>query len=556
MIHKIKNITIAAFSVLFVLNACDLNRIPETNLSDGVFWQNENDFKEATRYLYMAADISISASHYPLFADVMSDNAIHQELNDISNGTYLPSADFGPWDQDYRIIRAANNIIEKADVIEFESIKMPLFKAEARFFRAYAYADLIRRYGDVPLIMRTLDVGEEELFEPRVSVEVVLESIYSDLDYAAENLLSKEDLSVSSNYSEVTKGAALALKSRVALRQGTWNKFHNNANYDKHLQIAKDASKAVLDGMEYNLFDLIDADEDYKQLFKASGIGPENREAIWVWQYGIDNDNRLRFTNYGSLVSQGDSISRSLVDSYLFMDGLPFNQSPLYEGQLSSLSDFNNRDPRLNGLVVKKGEVYNVQEETYTPNLIAASGYTIQKYFELMEESNERNGTIDLIVIRYAEVLLNYAEATFELNDVISDADLDISINLLRSRVGMPDLSNAFVAANNLNMQGEIRRERRVELAMEGFRYDDLLRWKTAEIELPKAILGVRLFVAEYPGVDPSGLNYATLNGEDSILVIEPADKRYFDPAKNYLWPLPLDQMGLNPNLEQNPGWN
>jgi hypothetical protein len=155
------------------------------------------------------------------------------------------------------------------------------------------------------------------------------------------------------------------------------------------------------------------------------------------------------------------------------------------------------------------------------------------------------------MLIRYAEVLLNYAEAAFELEDAISDADLDMSINVLRDRVGVAHLSNSFAAENGLNIREEIRRERRSELGMEGFRYDDLLRWKTAETELPKEVLGVRLFAAEYPGVDPAGINLTA----DSIVIAEPASKRNFDPSKHYLWPLPLNQIALNPNLEQNPNW-
>ncbi len=553
MKYNIKLMVITTCLGLITLNSCDLNRVPETTLSDGVYWQSDNDFWAAIYYLYKATEVGSTRPEYMLIADVMSDNAVSEDFNTIGNGTYLPESDFGPWNKDYSIIRAANNIIEKARAANFESVTIPRFIATARFFRAYAYADLVRRYGDVPLVMKTLDINDDELYAPRTPVEVVIDSIYSDLDYAAEHLRLKEEL-WRVHWGEVTKSAALALKSRVALRRGTWNKFHDNANFEKHLTIARDAAKAVMDGGEYSLFEVGDVNENYKQLFKATGIGQGNNEAIWVRVYGVDDNNRVISSVYGPNVAQGAySIARSLVDSYLFMDGLPQDMSPLYEGQQSSLSDFVNRDPRLNGLVVKKDEIYDLNEP-YIPNLVAATGYTIQKYFDM--DGNNRHVFIHLMLIRYGEVLLNYAEAVYELNDAISDADLDISINLLRDRVGMPHLTNAFVTANGLDMREEIRRERRVELAMEGFRYDDLLRWKTAETELPKPILGVRLFTNEYVGVDPSSLEFTTLNGVDSIIVVESASKRFFDPSKHYLWPLPLDQLGLNPNLEQNPGWN
>src|SRR5690606_20788055 len=186
----------------------------------------------------------------------------------------------------------------------------------------------------------------------------------------------------------------------------------------------------------------------------------------------------------------------------------------------------------------------------YIPNLTSGTGYAVYKYFD-QTPGQQVNRHIDLMLIRYAEVLLNYAEASYELNESISDADLDLSINLLRDRVNMPHLSNAFTAANNLEMREEIRRERRVELGMEGFRYDDLLRWKIAETELPKPVLGVKLFPEEYPGVDPSAVN---MNADD-IVIAETGENRTFDPAKHYLWPLPLNQTALNTNLQQNPNW-
>lgn len=538
---------------LATLSACDLETVPESNLSDAIFWQTDNDFRQATNDLYkLAGDVSYTDNEYQIIADVMSDNAVMKPFDNISNGSYLPASNFGPWDYDYRIIRASNNILEKVQNASFSSSQLPRFKAEAKFFRAYAYADLVRRYGDVPLIMKTLDTSDEDLYLARTSREVVADSIYSDLDYAAANLPAASDLDVTTEYGMVTSGAAMALKSRVALRAGTWNKFHGTGNYQEHLQIARDAALQVMQSDEYSLFDAFGSSDSYTQLFKLAGEGPDNHEAIWVWLYGPTNaDTKINPTNYPAQVIQGTiSISRSLVDSYLCTDGLPIEKSGLYQGRVNATSEFEARDPRLNGTVVKKGDLYGYATP-FVPSLVASTGYFINKYYDVNVAVKNLIGTLDLMVIRYPEVLLNYAEASYELNDAISDADLDLSINVLRDRVGMPHLTNAFVGANGLNMQMEIRRERRVELAMEGFRYDDLLRWKTAETELPKDILGVRLFKAEYPGVNPSSVNLTA----DSIVIAEPASKRTFDPSKQYLWPLPVSQLALNPNLQQNPNW-
>ena len=168
--------------------------------------------------------------------------------------------------------------------------------------------------------------------------------------------------------------------------------------------------------------------------------------------------------------------------------------------------------------------------------------------FANVDDWNTQASLIDRPVLRYAEVLLTYAEARFELDNAISDADLDLTLNRLRARAGVAKLTNAFVTANGLTMREEIRRERRVELAQEGFRYWDLIRWKTAEIELPKPILGIYFFKSEFP---PATVNLTP----DNFILVQATNFRKFDPAKDYLWPLPINEISLNPALKQNPGW-
>ena len=543
-------------SVLF-FTGCDLDRFPESELSDVVYWQTEKDYMMAANYLYRASHVSDYVTDYFLRADIMSDDAFGLGPNNISNGTFIPSSNFGPWKQDYQVIRAANNILEKAGSSSLAREVLARFEAEARFFRAYAYFDLVRRYGDVPLVLRSLDGDAEELYMERTPRGVVMDTIYKDLDYAAMHLPLAGELNIDEEYGRITSGAALTLKSRAALFEGTFNKYHGsggsgasgNASY--HLQIAKAAAWAVMQSGEYGLFDNYGMDS-YRMLFKNAGEGPENKEAIWVYRYGfsefnIVNSNKfiLDVSIYGDLCVTG-----ALVDSYLCADGLPIDKSGEYQGKTFAGSEFLNRDPRLDGTVVKPGDHYFngyiiIGGAGWIPTMHTATGYPFEKYQDI------DGGNLDHIMFRYAEVLLNYAEASYELNETISDADLDLSINLLRSRVGMPHLSNAFVLANDLNMREEIRRERRAELSLEGFRYNDLIRWKTAEIELPKPVLGVRFFDAEYPGDDPSSVNLTA----DSIVIAEAANKRSFDAAKHYLWPIPLNELSLNPNLKQNPNW-
>lgn len=540
----------------WMLSSCELDRIPESDLSDAVFWQTPDDYKKAANYLYRASHVDAYDDSYILRADNMSDNTFARDPNEISNGSYIPSANFGPWVQDYRVIRAANNIIEKASESSLSVDVLAQYISEARFFRAFAYFDLVSRYGDVPLIMKSLDIDNEELYSPRTNRGIVIDTIFSDLDYAAAHLPKASLLIPGTDYGRITSGAAFAFKSRVALFEGTFNKFHdtdglgNPGKVASQLKAAKDAAENVMKSAEYKLFDKYGLNS-YEMLFKDEGEGPDNKETIWTYIYGFTQTNNVNTNNFALQMGRnGDMcITRSLVDAFLCVDGLPIDKSPLYKGTIYAGSEFENRDPRLDGTVVKPGQYYFNGYlyilNGWIPSMSVVSGYPVEKYLD------EKTGSLDHVMIRYAEVLLNYAEAAYELSGNITDADLDISVNLLRKRVGLPNLTNAFAATNNLNMREEIRRERRIELGMEGFRYNDLIRWKIAEVELPKAIYGVRFFPKQYPGTVASSLKLTP----DSVVIVEADEKRNFDPAKNYLWPIPLNELSLNKNLQQNPNW-
>ena len=199
----------------------------------------------------------------------------------------------------------------------------------------------------------------------------------------------------------------------------------------------------------------------------------------------------------------------------------------------------------------------------FFPQRIGNTGYPLQVYVRAKYVSLNNSNDYDLHVIRYAEVLLIYAEAVFERNGSISDADLNKSINIIRNRVNMPALTSALAEANGLDMRTEIRRERSIELAMEGFRYDDLRRWKTAEIELPEAIKGIDIKIPDWQKAILDGgvknlyadQTWQSNTDEHGFIVSEKASDRHFDPAKHYLRPIPTKEILINPKLEQNPGW-
>lgn len=517
------------------LSACEVDRFPETQISDVSFWKTETDLKTAANYLY---------TFLPGFAieEDWSDNAFGTQADPISDGSRLAPATSADYATPYQLIRAANNILEKAPQAAVTPAVLNRYLAEARFFRAFAYFQLAERYGGVPLILKTLTENASELTQPAAPRADVFAQIYQDLDFAAATLSTPTALGAT-DYGRISNTAALALKARVALFEGTRSKFHQYGDATQHLTLAIAAAKAVMDSKQHDLY------ASYADLFQYAGEGRQNRENILVKQYGVSSGNVVLSHNYSlDLYVGGVNPTKSLVDSYLLTDGLPIEKSPLYVAPATSQGVFQNRDKRLAATVFRQGEAYNTGATFTTPLQYHKTGFGSKKYFSAQDYTT-RQALVDRVLLRYAEVLLTYAEAQYELNGAISDADLDLTINRLRTRAGVARLSNQFVGANGLSMREEIRRERRVELALENLRYWDLIRWKTAEVELPKAVRGNYFFKQEFGTTTPVQVD---ANG---YIVAQAASFRRFNPTRDYLWPFPINELSLNPALEQNSGW-
>jgi hypothetical protein len=255
--------------------------------------------------------------------------------------------------------------------------------------------------------------------------------------------------------------------------------------------------------------------------------------------------------------------TKTLADLYLAKDGLPISKSPSFQGYSTLTSEFQNRDPRMSMTFVVPGtEIFfegGLMQKTYpgfSGSNATRTGYMIRKFLDETIEATQFKGAYDFKEFRFAEVLLILAEALYEKNGSITDADLDRTINVIRSRVNMPKLTNAHVTTNGLNMLDEIRRERTVELAFEGFRRDDLRRWKMAETIMPQAIKGVKFVGTEYQTRYPD-LHVGTDIQVDAngFIIAEPASGRQFLP-KHYLDPIPLQQIQLSKGtLTQNKDW-
>lgn len=548
MIGHIPNKIFVSICILLV-SACNkqLDKLPETQLSDPTYWKSANDLKLACNAIYTTLP-GMETNAY----DNRTDNTYGMASNEISDGSRIATASNADWTNMYAAIRKANNIIEKAKIISDDTAQINRYVGEALFFRSYFLFELVKRFGDIPLILRTFDETDTLVNAHRTNRKIVLDSALSSLNRAEKYLPTALSLPAA-EYGRITSGAGTALKVRIGLFEGTWSKYHENntAAANKYLDTAIAASQRMIVENYYHLFQYpARPDSSYFYLFQYEGEGNANKENILVRLYGQDISNNITSHSYTQSLAQGQaSPTRSLLDSYLFEDGLPLGNSPLAQPQDSTLSEFQHRDPRMGMTIFNKKAWYisSLYQPTFSGTL---TGYKTRKYF-VSRDFNLNVSFVDNIVIRYAEILLSYAEATWERNGAITDEILNQTVNLVRERALMPALTNAFVSNHALNMLDEIRRERRVEFAIEGYhRYWDIIRWKTAEDILPLSIKGTKIFPQEQSLIPDN----PPLDG-NGYLIVQDASKRKFDPQRDYLSPIPTTDISNDKNLTQNPNW-
>ena len=539
-------------SILF-LASCDLTREPETTFTDNSFWKTDKDLRGADNRLY---NLLSGFSH-----DTRSDELVKTSADNTSSGSWTVPSTSSNWTDPYYRIFTANNIIGKGSNALLSDNVKNRWLAEAYFFRAYYHFELVQKYGDVPMMLKAIENTDDPmLLSTRTPREEVIQQCYKDLDFAVQWLPTITNLPAS-DWGRVTRSAALAMKVRIGLYEGTWAKYHNlSSDYKSHLKIAIDAAELIINGKEHALY------PNFQKLFLFDGEGRQNKENIFVKVYGPNGEGTVTHNN-SRLMENTVSVTRQMVDQFLYTDGLPREKSPLKVSPEPSFNTiFENRDPRLGMTLYKLGE--DAYKGAYIPfNNQHGYGYSLKKGFLLSEWETNSKETIDKMLIRYAEVLISYAEALYEYNGAITDAQLDQTVNALRSRVGFTaKLTNAFASTNGLNMLNEIRRERTVELLDEGFRYNDIIRWKIAENVLTTNMLGAKFVDSECTKTraelakrltDAQGkLNGTQVYDEPDIYVIEIAADRKFNPAKDYLYPVPLNEISLSGGaVTQNPGW-
>ena len=547
MIKNFYKILFGSLVLLSGMNSCTkkLDLSPETTLTDDGFWKSPNDLVLACNELYQALPTITNNVNA-----IWTNDGYSTAPNGISDGSRVTAVTDNAFNIPYALIRKANTILEKAGGVSGDANLIRRYRGEAYFFRAFGYGELVKRYGAVPLLLRTFDVTDSLAFPHRTARETVLDSMYRDLDSAIA-LLPLASALPAAEYGRVTRNASWALISRIGLLEGTRNKYHALGDPAKHLNRSLAATESLM-GLNYHSLFTYPANSDsaYFYLFQYQGNGAANRENILARLYGANPTNTISEHNYTR--QQLDvgvvTATRAMMDAYLWKDGLPTGKSTVSANFDSTLAEFINRDPRI-GMTVFNKRVWGFTSPWVPTFGTAPTGYKIRKYATSQDWASQQSFNHH-IIMRYGEILLNYAELKFEMNGSITDAELERSINLIRARAKMPKLLNAFVTTNGLDMLTELRRERRVELAYEGeFRYWDLIRWKTAEVELRQAIKGSKVFPAEHV------LSGNPPKDADGYVIVQAATSRSFNPARDYWWPFPTNETGLNPNLTQNPNW-
>lgn len=567
-----KHISIFTLSILFALLAAScskdfMERYPLDKLSDETYWNTETDLELYTNTMYQSVFTGHGTgfAESPIaFGDNQSDNMVPYNYNQIAAGEHLLPTTGGGWD--WAFIRRCNFFLTRYQRTPIAENIRNIYAGEVLLFRSIEYWEKVKRFGNVPFFTHDLQTNSPELFEPATDRSVVMDSVLVDLNKAIEYLPAKGNEAAN----RVNKDVALAFKARICLHEGTFRKYHGLADSEKYFTEAANAAKTLIDGGKYQLSSTGNPAMDYRNVFNRYDQ-TSNKEVIFFRKYDFDLGIGTNTSRFIDLNERAFSVSKSLVDEYLCTDGFPIGLSGVYQGDNSILDEIRNRDPRLLQTVVEPNTnmlagvgFAPIPGSPSTGQGIVATGYMLLKHWvnDPQETFRADKGILDAIIIRYGEVLLIYAEAKAELGQADQGA-LDISINKLRDRVNMPHLSEAVgyedpVLAGRFpgisNLLREIRRERRVELACEGFRYDDLIRWKAGKV-LEERVIGAKFNVADYPTVEVGADIFLTDDGYIDVYHLSLPNGRTFEEPKHYLFPIPQEELILNPELDQNPGW-
>ena len=571
-----KLITPVIFGIIVVVSGCSdfLSRPPITSFTDENYWTSEANARTYAWGLYNAfyGYGNAGGTTGEFYWQSSGSNTRMMFTDNIVNNSFInlptnASTTNGWWNDHYVWIRKSNLMLERVETIPNLTVDAENhLLSVARFFRANSYFNLVAYFGDVPYTDTYVDPKDQDnVWAPRTSRTTVIDNVIADLEFAAQNMYENDGLNA------VNKYTAYALLARVCLFEGTYRKYHELGESSTLLQKAKSAAEAVMNSGRYSLGTSFDA--KYNSLDLAA-----NKEMILFKKYVLSVlANSIQAYTHSSTEVNG--ISKAAIESFVCSDGLPISQSPLYMGDASFNNVIKERDTRIKAAIGTGGYSYVGNPLNNGP--VATTGYLTNFWDNpsQIKTSTEvvtiGQNHIDAPVYTYSEILLIYAEACAELGS-ISDADLNKSINLLRKRAGIADLSvqgtNAYANGVQINdpkrsstlessskggvvssILWEIRRERRVEtMGWVYLRNQDLMRWGKGDYldtdKNPDASLGAYLGTTTIP-------NLTLTNGYINRF---PTSTRKFEP-KHYLNSIPTSEMLLyeaeGVTLTQNTGW-
>ncbi len=501
-----------------------LKTVPTDRISTDIFWNTSDDATFAANAIYNNID-GEDILHWDGFSDIahINVNGGNDARIDQGNADALSGRFESYWTSEYNGIYKANYFLDNIDKVKTSNTTLiDNLKGQVTTLRAYYYLNLVSWFGAVPLVTKPATIEEAQQVK-RDNVADIYDFIESELNVAATLLPLKQP-----DNGRITRGAALALQARAMLYAGRYQK-------------AADAAQAVMDLNVYSLYPA------YKNLFSYSA--ENNNEVIMDKEFASDIYSNSVFHNFAP-ASQHTSVPVTVptkvgADMYEMTNGRDITDpasgfDPYYP--------YENRDPRMRysmfvlGDTLPSGQIYNPKPGSGTPDEVGGrninatrTGYNIKKYINAEDLSAPGNCGINLITIRYAEVLLTYTEAKIELGQI--DQSVYDAINEVRQR---PDVNMPVITApqSQQEMRSIVRRERTVELAFEGLHTLDIRRWHTAAAVMQGPV---------------EGMTYVK-NGQ-LMMVVDNSFVRSFDPNKDYLWPIPQQEVILNKNLNQNPGW-
>lgn len=585
------------------LGACKkdfLDLYPQTTISPEVFFKSEEDLS-----LYINGLLNHPGTS-AYFGDNNSDNEATTaaiEIKTIMTGTPTAKNTSNHWS--WSRLRNINYFLHNYNKAEVAQEVKDHYAGLARYYRALFYVGMVKWYSDVPLYTQLIDPNDTAaLYMARTPRSVVMDSVMADFEFAATH--------VRSSVSPGTPGlwAVKTMYARAALYEGTFRKYHPElklqSSANSFLETAQKQAEEIMAAGTFSIYSTGNPDKDYGTLFNSQDLSG-NKEVILNTPYDYSkkgapssNINSNIFGDYEN------SPSRDLVQAYLMIDGSPYTSISGYQ-ENGFVAEFKNRDPRLAQTIVPPGFVKIPDTKPYIQRL----NKNFTGYHQLKGYNNATDniilGSVDYPALRYAEVLLIYAEASAELGSVTQN-DVNSSINMLRARAGVAPLdmstTNAHpdpvlaakypsLSSNNKGLILEIRRERRVELAMEGFRYDDLMRWHAGKVltHIPEGmyfpglgkydltgdgepdimLIGKDVSIPAEGNKEKNGLGIDLVyykagsfgenvtvylkNGQSGGPIVTETNNRQFIEPKYYYRPIPYSQIVLNPNLKQIFDW-